>query len=461
MKMKLRLHFFLVTILISACDLQAGSLQSTRDTQDVEQSFSNEAHALIHANVIPMDRETVLEDYTVVVENGLIVAMGPSAEVDVSDLVSVTDAGGAHLIPGMADMHVHLRFEEDLPLYLASGVTTVLDLGASRVLLEWRDRLVEESLIGPRLLVSYFIDGPGGRFNVENTVESARKAVKNASDSGYDYVKVYNSLSKEQFDGIMEEAAAHNITVIGHAVRSPGLTHSLESGQRLIAHAEEFVYSIFNFQDNRSRIPDAVDLVRRTNTYVIPNLSAFETIARQWGRPDVVETFFQDDRAAYLHPFYHDNWRSGNYTGNSNIAGGLTNRVQFLKELTLAFQQGGVILLAGTDSPTIPGVFAGSSIRHDLNLMVEAGLTPFQALSTATRNAGQFLAETRPAFPQIGVIKTGAAADLVLLNDNPLVDLLALEDQIGVMKSGIWRTAEEMKSHLNKLYSTSSKSDVN
>ena len=107
----------------------------------------------------------------------------------------------------------------------------------------------------------------------------AARAVAAAGRNRYDYIKVYNSLTTAQFDAIIEEAGNQGIRVIGHGVREPGLGYILESGQVLVAHAEEYLYSFFDFQDDRSRIQEAVDLTRETGAYLIPNLSAYEIMA--------------------------------------------------------------------------------------------------------------------------------------------------------------------------------------
>ena len=231
-----------------------------------------------------MDSPVVLQNYTVLVEGDVIVAMGPAGSVDVPDDAVRVEGNGGYLMPGLADLHVHLQYEEDLPLYIANGVTTVLDMGGGPGLLAWRDRVAARNLYGPHMLLSYFIDGVGGRANVVDSAESARESVAAAGRSRYDYIKVYNSLTTAQFDAIIEEAGNQGIRVIGHGVREPGLGYILESGQVLVAHAEEYLYSFFDFQDDRSRIQEAVDLTRETGAYLIPNLSAYEIMAILMGK---------------------------------------------------------------------------------------------------------------------------------------------------------------------------------
>ena len=147
--------------------------------------------AFVDVNVVPMDRETILTGQTVLVLNGVISAIGPAGSVMLPDDVTSIDGSGQYLMPGLADLHVHAENELGLPVYLLGGVTTVLDLGGPSRLLGWRDRLEAGDLVGPHLLVSYFIDGPGGRFNVVETPQQARQAIR-AAAGRYDYIKVYN-----------------------------------------------------------------------------------------------------------------------------------------------------------------------------------------------------------------------------------------------------------------------------
>lgn len=408
-----------------------------------------QAAAFVNVSVLPMDRDVVLRNQTVLVREGVIVALGSATQILLPEDAVQIDGTGRFLMPGLSDLHVHLEHEADLPVYLASGVTTLLDLGAPPVLLTWRERVKAGTLLGPQLFVSYFIDGPGGRYHVAATTDDARQAIQSASENGYDYIKVYNSLTSDQFDVIMEAATAHDLAVIGHGVRAPGLTHILDAGQILIVHAEEFLYTFFRHQTDRSRIPEVVDLTKRTGIYVLPNLSTYEVITRQIGRPALIDSFLAMDQAAHLHPDFHTSWKDGRYTrANEN----LNPRLAFLRDLTRAFSDAGVPLLLGTDSPGIPGMFPGASIHQDLRNMVEAGLSPYQALSAGTRTAGQFIRETLPSAPLFGIITEGARADLVLLAGNPLEDLTYAEHPLGVMVNGTWWPADALHNYLDTLY---------
>jgi hypothetical protein len=407
--------------------------------------------AFVGVTVVPMDREVVLPNQTVIVRDGIVAEIGLASEVRVPDGASLIDGSGKYLMPGLADLHVHLQNEIDLAAYLAHGITTVLDLGAAPRILGWRQRLEDGDLLGPHLLASYFIDGVGGRFNIEEGEASAREAIRSAGALGYDYIKVYNSLTTSQFDGIMEEANTLGLTVVGHGVREPGLKYILEAGQAMVSHAEEYLYTHFGNRMDRSLIPRAVDLTLRTGVYVLPNLSAYEAISAQAGRPAAVDSFLAMSEVQYLHPSFRSSWRGGRYSRASQSERAvLAQRLIFLRELTKAFSDAGVPLLLGSDSPFIPGLYPGESIHNDLRNMIEAGLTPYESLSAGTRTAGEFVRGTVADAPLFGVVTQGARADLVLLESNPLDDVRHVRNPVGVMVNGRWSSTGTIRESIRE-----------
>ena len=279
-------------------------------------------------------------------------------------------------------------------------------------------------------------------------VAGVREIVRESVQDGYDYLKVYNRLSTAQFDAIMEEAEQGGIAVIGHGVRDPGLEHILEAGMRLVAHAEEYIYTFFDGCNDTGRISAAIALTQRTGAYLLPNMSAYEIIALQWGKPAVVDSLLDAPERRYLHPSFQRAWQGGHYTSRS---GGLGQCVIFLRTLTKAFADAGIPLLLGTDSPGIPGMYPGYSIHNDLRNMVAAGLTPYQALAAGTRVAGEFAKATLREVDEFGVIRVGARADLVLLASNPLENVANVRGPVGVMANGTWFDAEALRNQLESL----------
>ena len=181
--------------------------------------------AFVHANVIPMNEERLLPDQTVVVENGTITQVGPSKTVVIPRGACKIDAKGKFLIPGLADAHVHLLSPNELPLYLANGVTTVFNLDGHPAHLLWRKQIARGEMIGPTI----FTTGP--IFERARTAEEDVRLVDQQADAGYDGVKVYNPVSKAEYPALIAEAKKRNLLLMGHVARGPDFELTVQSGQ--------------------------------------------------------------------------------------------------------------------------------------------------------------------------------------------------------------------------------------
>jgi hypothetical protein len=418
-----------------------------------------------HVNVVPMDSERVLRDQVVVVRDGEIVALGGEgkAEPPAGDVATI-DGKGAFLLPGLADLHVHAQQPDDLFLYVANGVTTTLNLGLAwpSFVTQTRARIRSGELVAPQCFVAPMLNGPRGSDLPCATADEARAAVRTAKETGYEFIKVYNDLPRPLFHAVCEEAHALGLAVVGHGVREPGLAESFEAGQIMVAHAEEYLYTILKSGTangvaglggpDESKVPEAVELTKKYGVYVVPNLSAYEAISAQWGKPEVVDAFLAKPQIRVMRPFWRRAWRASRYTANGGTLG---RNLEFLRGFTKALHDGGVRLLAGTDSPDIPGVQAGFSIHDDLRNLVASGLSPFDAISCATRVAGEFVAECVPDAEAFGTVAVGQRADLLLVEKNPLEDVANLRDPggvpIGVMIRGRWFTRDDLTKRLDAM----------
>ncbi len=413
-----------------------------------------------HVNVVPMDRARVLADRSVLVVDGRIAAIG--RELDAPAEARVIDGRGRYLMPGLADMHVHSDSALEMQVLLANGITTVLNMGGAPS--AFVDRLVpainEGRLPGPQIYLALRVDGTPryGQLVVANPAQ-ARAVVDLAKTNGYDFIKVYNDLAPEVFAAFIAEGRRLGVPIVGHGVTSVGVAAQLDAGQLMIAHLEEYLYTFFfpagadvgTRAPPRSAIAAAVAATRRANAFVTADLGTYATIARQWGRPEVTAAYRHDPDYACLDPAARLAWRRSGY---ETRAGSLDERLRFLGRFARALQDAGVPLIAGTDTPTIPGLYPGASLRRDLQALREAGFTPFEALATATRNAGAFIARARPEATCFGVVAVGCRADLLLLAGNPLDDLRALESREGVMVGGDWRDAAGLAALLDEVAGT-------
>ena len=411
--------------------------------------------AFIDVNVLPMDADHVLAHQTVLVENGRISAIGPS--IAVPKLARIIDGhGSAFLSPGLADMHTHADTAEDMQVYLANGVTSVLNMGeaSNGFMTQVRPAINEGRRPGPHIYAAFLVDGSPryGHFFV-STPEEARALVRLARTNGYQFIKVYNNLSPECFQALIEEGRVQHMPVIGHGVTSVGIERQLDAGQVMVAHTEEFMYTFFDHPKegqtalalDPARIPAAIALIQRNKAFVTADLNTYTTIARQWGKSDVVTEFLRQPEVRYLSPSRRMNWREAGYDKHT---GDLSANLQFLKRFTKAMSDAGVPLITGTDAPTIPGLAPGFSLHDDLRALEDAGLSRYQVLSAATRTPGAFIQRSLPDAEAFGTITPGSRADVVLTAENPLLNLSTLRQPLGVMANGHWHSQSDLQALL-------------
>jgi len=399
--------------------------------------------AFVHANVVPMNEERVLQDQTVVVQNGRITQIGPSKSVQVPKWACRIDAKGKFLIPGLIDAHTHLLSPNELPLYLANGVTTVFNLDGHPAHLLWRKEIASGEMVGPTI----FTTGP--LFERARTAEEAVRLVDEQADAGYDGVKIYNQVSKAEYPALIAEAKKRNMLLMGHVARGPEFELTLQSGQS-IAHLEEFTYTFFNPQHDdhnshivydESKIPEAVRLTKESGVSVTATLWTYATIVQQ---ATDLDTFLKNPDMKYLAPWSQAQYqpaanRYKNGFSPENYAQ-LRTSLAFQKKLLKALFDAGVPLMCGTDAPDV-GPFPGFGIHDELQEFVDDGLTPYQALQTATVNVARYLRQSG----EFGTVEVGKRADLVLLEGNPMVAIASTRRVAGVMVRGEWMPKDQLK----------------
>ncbi|MEO6687768.1 MAG: amidohydrolase family protein [Dokdonella sp.] len=398
-----------------------------------------------------MDSDRVVRNQTVLIENGKISAIG--ADIDVPSRAQVIDGHGtAFLSPGLADMHTHADTSADMALYLANGVTSVLNMGeaSSEFIAQLRPAINRGDRPGPHVYAAFLVDGSPryGHFTI-TTADEAHSIVRLAKTNGYEFIKVYNNLSPECFDALIDEGRRQRLPIIGHGITRVGIERQLDAGQLMVAHAEEFLYTYFaqahegqtDLNADPSRIPAAIALILRDKAYVTADLNTYATIARQWGKPDVVQGFLRQPEIRYLSPDRRIKWQNAAYDAHT---GDLSGNLAFLKRFTKAMSDAGVPLITGTDAPTIPGLAPGTSLHDDLHALEGAGLSRYQALVAATRAPGEMIHRGVPGADAFGTVTSGSRADLILSEGNPLADLSTLRKPLGVMANGKWHASSDL-----------------
>lgn len=429
--------------------------------------------AFVHAALVPMDKERVLEDQTVVVASGKIVAIGPSAVVEVPADAFRVEAKGRYLLPALCDMHVHLLGEawsmmvppeaqpaaKDLPFesfllpYVANGVTTIQSMSATPGELTLRARIARGELLGPRMILAPMIDGPKKAWPpplstwVDSAAE-AREAVLRAKGDGFDKVKVYSFLSKESYDAIISTAKEVRMDVIGHVPMALSVEYVLEAGQKLIAHSEE-VEKHSGGRYDPERIDYFATRMAERGVWMTPTLVTTRSLLNFFADPD--SPLARPEAAYFRHPMQRGVWSFMASQLYGPIPKQARERIrkgfgEFQRPLTKAFHDKGGKLMTGTDALML-GLYPGFAVHGELRELVDVGLTPYQALRTSTTAPFEYLGEADRA----GTVEVGKHSDLLLVDANPLQDVQAASRISGVLIQGRWIGRQEIDRRMRDL----------
>ena len=416
--------------------------------------------AIEHVSVIPMDDERVLADVTVLVDDGRVRAIGHVGQIAIPAGAIRVDGRGQFLVPGLWDMHVHFEGPpEILGVFLAAGVTGVRVMWGSATHVDYRERIARGELVGPELYVGGTIVEGEPPPELRDVIRTEGRAlvrtrgdgiavVERQAEQGYDFIKVYNNVPEDAYRGIVAAAERLGIPVAGHVPFAVGLEGVLEAGQASVEHLRGYVWHLV--PEDAPRQPGA-DLRTRTLAWADGDLSRVAALARMtrdagvWNVPTlavrmvmkpetVVEAYLASDEASRLseetRTFYTER-RTIPWLSNFTDADFATATEGFLvgDALIRTLVRVGAGVMAGTDTPPI-----GFALHRELEELVEAGLTPYQALEAATRNPGRFLGRVDGT----GMVTVGSPGDLVLLYGNPLDDISNIGRVAGVVRQGRW-----------------------
>lgn len=453
--------------------------------------------AFVNVNVVPMDRERVLEAQTVWISGGHIREIGAVRKVKLPKDTLRIDGTSKYLMPGLADMHGHLTHRgpeqryplETFPLLLiAHGVTTLRNMAGYSAILSLRQQIEAGTTLGPRI----FTTGPvlEGRASLTannssispiaaaarapdqvpqtkflETADEATAAVRQQARDGYDAIKVYNLLPKPAYDAVIRTAGDVGLPVYGHVPRSVGLAGVLSSHIRSIEHltgylealqAEDSPFKNVAFSQSTVAMAQHVDFSK------LPGIAQATRDAGVWNCPTLVVLSIGtlDEASArrrlqlpvmrYVAPARLQVWEdriralNGKITPQDLTVYAAAHDVQM--KIVKALHDAGARLLAGTDFAAnflVPGY----SLDEELQMLVSAGLSPYESLRTATADAAEFLKKS----DDFGTISPGKRADLLLVSANPLDDVRNAARLEGVMVRGRWYTKAELHSRLEAL----------
>ena len=425
-----------MTIIISIL-LLVTSLSCTRtETADL---------AITNVTVIDVTGAPSQSGLTVFVTDNRISKISKTNKTNVADGVQIVDGSGKFLIPGLWEMYGHLGDKRDnCDLFIANGVTSLrVNLGFPDFH-EWRKEISAGELIGPRLIIaSYHAEGqhPGSRYIPVDihSEEEGRQFVRKEKKVGADFIKIGTYLQRDDYFAIVDEAKKQGIPFSGHVPLSVSAVEVSDAGQKSIDHGYCIKFACSSNEDelikrlmelvptynNRFKLfadidyseQKAVELFARlikNNTFVCPTLAVWSEIAFR-----SKEEVANDPRLKYIPSWKADSWSQlAMEIEKEKLLAILKSNRQKSLDIVGAMNRAGVELLAGTDSG-MPYCIPGFSLHDELALFVQAGLSPMEALRTATYNPAKFF----DMLDSLGTIEQGKIADLVLLEANPLEDI--------------------------------------
>ncbi len=415
-------------------------------------------------NVVPMDSEKLIENSMVIVKDGKVTAIGKKLKYAKDALV--IDAKGKYLMPGLAEMHAHVPPNENLEshkevlfLFAANGITTIRGMLGHPKHLELRTMINSGEVFGPR----FFTTGPSFNGLSVKTAERGAEMVREQKAAGYDYLKLHPGLTKETFAAVSSTAKEVGIPFAGHVSFGVGVWRAIDAGYSSIDHLDGFIEAMVPGIESMVEqqtglfgmyvadkadvtvIPKLMKALKEKNIWVVPT----QSLADRWfdSRFTGAE-FLKDPDSKYMDKKTVNQWIDSkkNLMANEQYDAIKTdNFIKLRRKLIYECQKNGVGLLLGCDAPQVFNV-PGFSTHNELKYLVEAGLTPYQALLTGTVNVAKYL-----NLADAGTLKPGAIADLILINGNPLADITNTKNVEGVMVRGKWLSKSEIETGLKKL----------
>jgi imidazolonepropionase-like amidohydrolase len=405
--------------------------------------------ALVGGTLIDGTGAAPVPDAAVVIHNGRIIAAGPRSKIKIPRHANVVDAHGKTILPGLWDMHAHFEQVEWGPIYLAAGVTTVRDCGNEfEFITAVRDAIAQGHGLGPRILAAGIVDGTSTyTLGVEHvdTPEQALMWTDRYHATGFQQMKIYSSVKLEELKIVADEAHRLGMTVTGHVPEGLNAYQTIEAGQDQINHIT-YIADIMHtpFPAGMSRIDKAkaeanIDLdsadaqkalafLKQHHTVVDPTMALFEFFTATTAKPPASFEPGVNKVAPELAEQLTD-------VGPPTERSGIGEKV-FAKELAIvgALHRAGIPVVAGTDQ-TVPG----HSLHREMELYVQAGFTPMEAIQAATIVSARAMGLDKES----GTVESGKRGDLILVNGNPLEDIHQLRSVEYVITNGtMFHTAE-------------------
>ncbi len=418
--------------------------------------------AFVNVNVLPMSSEEIIGAQTVVVVDRLIRQIGNVDEISIPEDAEIVDGTDRFLMPGLGEMHAHVPdatspdLDRYFSLFVANGVTTIRGMLGRPSHIALRQELLDGKVFGPRLYTA----GPSlsGR-SVAGSAD-ARRRVRQQAAAGYDFIKLHPGLSADEFTAIASTARELEIPFAGHVPVAVGVAVALQLGMTAIDHLDGYLVALLPPERDRSGgYGGLFDVLLASDAEVarIEPIVAATVAAGTWNVATqvLIEQMVSETDVAEL-----ENRPEMRYMPAATVRDWVASKKALMSErgfdaevarralslrrqLVLALHDGGAGLLLGSDAPQVFNV-PGFSLHRELDALVAAGLTPFEALQAGTTAVARFFDSNA------GYLLPGKDADLVLLDANPFEDIRNSRRIHGVMLRGAWLPASALQERLHR-----------
>ena len=409
-----------------------------------------ETLALVGGTLVDGTDNAAIPDAAVLVKNGRIVKAGARSAVKIPPNAKVIDVHGKTILPGLWDMHAHFEQVEWGPVYLAAGVTTVRDCGNEfEFITAVREAIAKGRGPGPRILAAGIVDGSGELalgVQLADTTEEARTWTDRYHAAGFQQIKIYSSVRLEEVKAVAAEAHRLGMTVTGHVPDGLNAYQVIASGQDQINHIS-YVADIMHaplpadasrrdeFEAdaavdlNSPEAQKAISYLKAHGTILDPTLSIFEFLTATTAKPPVTFEPGVTRVAPELAPQLTD-------VDPPSARSELMQQF-FEKGLAIvgALHRAGIPIVAGTDQ-TVPGF----SVYREIELYVQAGFTPMEAIQAATTVPARVMKLDK----ELGTVEAGKRADLIVLNGNPLENIHNIRTVEYVITNGMMYKTDEL-----------------
>ena len=380
--------------------------------------------------VIDLPDGRLLHEHAVYLNNDLIEWVGPQDELEIPEDAQVIDGEGGFLAPGLIEMHAHtLTTSADYLTQIGAGVTTIREMDGFPWLLQRKSQVEAGELFAPSMFVTGMIlNGSdfGGYALAVNSPEEARAAVREQAADGFDAIKIHNSINLEIFDAIMAEAHAVGLDVVGHNPQPVSVSHVMQSGMRTVEHLKGYI------DDGTLTISDQ-DWVTPSigvDIYLAPTFMAYREHLRGADAMAIVNG--PDGRL--VHPRIKATWVTAAGQELDRLTELRQNILPMQKEIFEKLRLHNMKWIAGTDSGGYNNFVPGPALIGEIEMFESLGLSPLEALKTATTNA----ADAMRWSDRVGRVAPGLQADLILLDANPLETTSNLRSIRSVVVRGQW-----------------------